>query len=197
MIPNVRSILSGYSAKQFLVRVAEEYIWWILRSLPGYEGVMLRYLFLKCTTKRLAGFCWISQGCTIANSHSLSIGKGFCINRNVMIDAIGGMEIGDDANIGPNCVLLSHEHSMLTKGSYVSQQAYRRKPIRIGSGVWIGANCFIKAGVSIGDAAVVGACSNVVGDVPDNGRVIGSPARPYVAAMRDLLAGSERGPSNP
>ena len=197
MTPNVKHILSGYSARQFIVRVAEEYLWWILRSLPGYEGVFLRYLFLRCTTKRLAGFCWISQGCTIVNSHALSIGKNFCTNRNVLIDAIGGIDIGDDANIGPNCVLLSHEHSMLTKESYASPRAYRRKPIRIGSGVWIGANCFIKAGVSIGNAAVVGACSNVVSDVPDNGRVIGSPARPYVAAMRELLAPKEQMPPKP
>lgn len=195
MIPNVRHILSGYSAKQFLVRVAEEYLWWILRSLPGYEGVVLRYLFLKCTTKRLAGFCWISQGCTIANSHTLSIGKNFCTNRNVLIDAIGGIEIGDDANIGPNCVLLAHEHSMLTKASYASEQAYRRKPINIGSGVWIGANCFIKAGVTIGDKAVVGACSNVIADVPRNGRVIGCPARPYADVMREFLAQTETGSS--
>jgi acetyltransferase-like isoleucine patch superfamily enzyme len=83
---------------------------------------------------------------------------------------------------------------MLTKESYASPRAYRRKPIKIGTGVWIGANCFIKAGVSIGNAAVVGACSNVVSDVPDNGRVIGSPARPYVAAMRDLLAPKEQMP---
>ncbi len=194
MTPDVRHILSGYSAKQFLVRVAEEYLWWLLRSLPGYEGVFLRYLFLKCTTKSLAGFCWISPGCTLANSHSLTIGANFCTNRNVLIDAIGGISIGDDVNIGPNCVLLSHEHSMLTHGSYASRQAYRRKPITIGSGAWIGANCFVKAGISIGNAAVVGACSNVVTNVPDNGRVIGSPARPYVKAMRDLLARGEQGP---
>lgn len=195
MIPNVRHILSGYTAKQFLVRVAEEYLWWIIRSFPGYEGVVLRYLFLKCTTKRLAGFCWISQGCAIANSHGLSIGKNFATNRNVLIDAIGGIEIGDSTGIGPNCVLLAHQHSMLTSENYANKQAYRRKPIKIGSGVWISSNCFISAGVTIGDRAVVGACSNVVSDVPDNGRVIGSPAQPYVAAMRDLLAQKGQGPS--
>jgi acetyltransferase-like isoleucine patch superfamily enzyme len=188
VIPDSKRILSGYTVKQFLVRLAEEYLWWIIRSLPGYEGVWLRYLFLKCTTKRLAGFCWISQGCTISNSHGLSIGKNFATNRNVLIDAIGGIEIGDSSGIGPNCVLLSHEHSMLTKESYTHKQTYRRKPISIGSGVWISSNCFIKAGVTIGDNAVVGACSSVIADVPSNGRVIGSPARPYSDALREFLA---------
>jgi len=195
LIPDTKRILSGYTAKQFLVRVAEEYLWWIIRSFPGYEGVFLRYLFLKCTTKRLAGFCWISQGCTIYNSHGLSIGKDFATNRNVLIDAIGGIEIGDSTGIGPNCVLLAHEHSMLTKESYASTKAYRRKPIKIGSGVWISSNSFIKAGVTIGDNAVIGACSNVIADVPSNGRVIGSPARPYTDAMRQFLAPTDTGSS--
>jgi acetyltransferase-like isoleucine patch superfamily enzyme len=179
--------------KQLLVRVAEEYLWWIIRSLPGYEGVVLRYLFLKCTTRRLAGFCWISQGCTVSNSYALSIGKNFATNRNVLIDAIGSIEIGDNTGIGPNCVLLSHEHSMMTKGNYASERAYKRKPIKIGSGVWISSNCFIKAGVTIGDNAVVGACSNVITDVPENGRVIGSPARPYAQVMREFLSQAESG----
>jgi acetyltransferase-like isoleucine patch superfamily enzyme len=188
----VRRILSTYSAKHLLVRIAEEYLWWILRSLPGIEGVGLRYLFLKCTAKELRGFCWISQGCTIVNSHGLRIGQNFATNRNVMIDAIGGIEIGDNTGIGPNCVLISQEHSMLRAGDYFSEHAYKRRPISIGSNVWIGSNCFIKAGVTIGDHAVIGACSNVIADVPANARVIGSPARPYTAAVRQLMA-----PSNP
>jgi acetyltransferase-like isoleucine patch superfamily enzyme len=188
VIPNFRGILAGYSAKQFLIRLAEEYLWWLIRSWPGFEGVVFRYLFLKCTARRLDGFCWISQGCTISNSFGLSIGKNFAINRHVIIDGLGGIEIGDDVGIGPNTVILSQDHSMLTKESYGGKDAYRRKPIYLGPGVWIGANCFIRAGISIGEAAVVGACSNVIADVPKNGRVIGSPARPYATVMREFLA---------
>jgi acetyltransferase-like isoleucine patch superfamily enzyme len=79
---------------------------------------------------------------------------------------------------------------MLNEQGHFGEEAYRRRPIRIGSNVWIGSNCYIKAGVTIGDNAVVGACSSVVSDVPANGRVIGVPARPYVQAMRDLLTRS-------
>jgi acetyltransferase-like isoleucine patch superfamily enzyme len=190
MLVGVRRILSGYSLKQLLVRLAEEYIWWILRSLPGFEGVFLRYLFLKCTTRELRGFCWISQGCTIVNSHGLRAGRNFSTNRNVLIDAVGGVEVGDNTGIGPNCVLISQEHSMLTRDDYFGERGYRKRKITLGSNVWIGSNCFIKAGITIGDHAVVGACSNVITDVPANGRVIGSPARPYAAALRQLLSPS-------
>jgi acetyltransferase-like isoleucine patch superfamily enzyme len=187
MLSGIRHVLAGYSFKQFAVRFAEEYLWWLIRSLPGFEGVFLRYLFLKCTTKRLDGFCWISQGCSIANSSGMSIGKKFATNRNVLLDGLGGIEIGDNVGIGPNTVIIAQEHSMLAPDHYFGTAAVKKKPIRIGSDVWIGSNCFIKAGITIGDKAVVAACSNVIADVPPNGRVIGSPARPYTDALRDLL----------
>jgi len=190
MLANVRDILAGYTWKQILVRGAEEYFWWIIRSLPGFEGVVLRYLFLKATTKRLDGFCWIGQGCTISNSYGLSVGKNFTTNRNVIIDAIGGIEIGDGTGVGPNSVILSHEHNMMGR-LYTEKSSYRRRPIKIGAGVWISSNCFIKAGVTIGDYAVIGACSNVITDVPQDARVIGSPARSYFQAMRELLKQEE------
>jgi acetyltransferase-like isoleucine patch superfamily enzyme len=186
MLSNIRRRLADYTVRQLMVRVAEEYLWWLIRSLPGFGGVWLRYLFLKICTKRLDGFCWISQGCHFVNTYNLSVGTGFAVNRNVLLDAVGGIEIGDRTGIGPNTVLIAQEHNMLTK-DYVSETAHRLRPIRLGSGVWIGSNCFVIAGVTIGDRAVVGACSAVLTDVPPDGRVVGSPARSYTGAMRDLL----------
>jgi len=196
MLVDFKGILAGYTLRQFLVRVAEEYLWWIIRSWPGFEGVFMRHLFLKLTTKRLEGFCWIAQGCSIVNSYNLSIGKNFATSRNVMIDALGGIEIADECGIGPNSVILSHEHRMISPGGHFDPAARRRRPIMIGSRVWIGANCFIKAGISIGDDAIIGACSNVIADVPAKGRVIGSPARPYFDTIREIAKksrGADRG----
>ena len=51
------------------------------------------------------------------------------------------------------------------------------KPVMIGNDVWIGEACFISAGVTIGDGAVVGAHSIVTRDVEPYSIVAGSPAR--------------------
>ncbi len=51
------------------------------------------------------------------------------------------------------------------------------KPCKIGNDVWLGYNVFIKQGVTIGDGAIVGACSVVVKDVPPYAIVAGTPAR--------------------
>ena len=190
MFRNILNISRKYTFNQLLVRFAEEYIWWIIKSWPGVEGVTFRYIFLKCTTRKIDGFCWISKGCTIVNSFGLSIGKNFAVNTNVLIDGIGGIFIGDNSGIGPNSVLISQEHKMLSKYGFVGGESYRNsrtKPIQLGSDVWIGANCFIKAGVEIGNNSVVGACSNVLTDLPEDSKVIGSPARPYFQVMREFF----------
>ena len=51
------------------------------------------------------------------------------------------------------------------------------KPVAIGDDVWIGGNCTILPGVTIGNNVVVAAGAVVTKDVPDNCVVAGVPAR--------------------
>ncbi len=50
-------------------------------------------------------------------------------------------------------------------------------PIKIGADAWIGFNATILSGVTIGNGAIVGACSVVRNDVPAYAIVAGNPAR--------------------
>ena len=63
--------------------------------------------------------------------------------------------------------------------SIVSEQTLPRNSQRttIGNDVWIGAKAFVRRGISIGDGAIVGACSAVVADVDPYTIVGGTPAR--------------------
>ncbi len=51
------------------------------------------------------------------------------------------------------------------------------KNVIIGNNVWIGANCIIMPGVSIGDGSVITAGSVVIKDIPSKCLAGGNPAK--------------------
>lgn len=91
----------------------------------------------------------------------LSIGDHCFFNINASITALEKVEIGSYCKFGNNLVIVDHDHD--TKGT---GEEFPAKPIRIGNHVWVGANCVILKGVTIGDGAVIAAGSIVRKDVP-------------------------------
>ncbi len=84
------------------------------------------------------------------------------------------IEVGDDCLFayGVNVITAGHDYN-----APLMRKKIVRKPVRIGSNVWIGVNALILPGVTINDGAVVGAGAVVTKDVSENAIVIGSPAR--------------------
>lgn len=95
-----------------------------------------------------------------AKNGNLTIGKHVYINRNTMIVCRYKIDIGQGTTIGPNVVIYDHDHDLQSKGNL------KTAPVIIGNNVWIGANCSIIKGVSIGDNAVIAAGTIVTKDVP-------------------------------
>lgn len=113
----------------------------------------------------------VCPGCHIivAKKATLKLGSGY-INRNSKIKCFNTIEIGEDVAISENCTLWDSDvHTM--------QKNYTKKPIRIGNHVWIGTNCVILKGVTIGDGAVIAAGSVVNKDIPPRVLAAGVPAK--------------------
>jgi acetyltransferase-like isoleucine patch superfamily enzyme len=108
---------------------------------------------------------------------SIVIGNHVFIGRGVEFNVQGRVEIGDDAGIGAGCVLADHNHSTAIEGSRMRDQTMEIAPIIIGRDVIVGVNSVILRGVRIGDGAVVGAGSVVVGTVPPGEIWVGNPAK--------------------
>ena len=104
---------------------------------------------------------------------NIHIGSRVFINSGCKFQDQGGIYIGDGALIGHNATLATLNHGMLPeeRGDLIP------RPIRIGKNVWIGSDCTILPGVTIGDNAVIGAGSVVTKDVPENMVAVGSPAK--------------------
>lgn len=104
------------------------------------------------------------------NTH---IGKRVFINSCCHFQDQGGIFIGDGCLIG-HCVVLAtlnHDHDP------ANRQNLHHAPIRIGNGVWIGANVVVTAGVTIGDNAIIAAGAVVTKDVPADMIAGGIPAK--------------------
>lgn len=130
----------------------------------------------------------------------VSIGKCSLVHGAwIICDA--SVEIGDYALISWNVVLMdstrasseaAHRRRELTE---LAARSWRRpvaaspaRPIRIGRNVWIGFDCCVLPGVSIGDDSVIGARSVVTADVPARTVVAGNPARVIRSLEPDELA---------
>ena len=90
----------------------------------------------------------------------------------------GSVTIGSYVMMGPECVLLSHNHRFDRLDIPMCQQGFsEEQPIHIGNDVWIGTRAIILPGVTVGDHSVVGAGAVVTKDVPPYAIVAGVPAR--------------------
>lgn len=96
------------------------------------------------------------------------------INREVKIICNKEITIGTGTIIAMGTVIRDNDG-----GSHKlhNDEYENRKSVHIGKHVWIGENCFIMKGVTIGDGAVIGACSVVTRNIPAQALAVGNPAK--------------------
>ena len=106
------------------------------------------------------------------------IGDGSEINCVSIVARSQKIEIGKHVMIAPNCIITDsdfHAHWPCESRS-VDPGYCLDKPVTIKDYAWIGMNCIILKGVTIGVGAIVGAGSVVTHDVPDYCVACGNPA---------------------
>lgn len=86
------------------------------------------------------------------------------------------ISIGNNCYITANCQFITHDGGTLILRKEVPDLELTA-PITIGNDVYIGLNTTILAGSKIGNRCIIGACSLVKGDFPDNSVIAGVPAK--------------------
>ncbi|MBC7912746.1 MAG: acyltransferase [Pyrinomonadaceae bacterium] len=124
----------------------------------------------------LGDYSSIEDFCTINNGvGDVIIGNKSIIGIGNVI--IGPVTIGDNVMLAQNIVVSGLNHGYQDITIPPKDQPVTTKPITIRDNVWIGANCVITAGVSIGKHSVIGAGSVVTKNIPEYVVAAGNPAR--------------------
>jgi len=116
--------------------------------------------------------CKIGNGCRVAAY--VEIQRGVVIGDRCKVEAYAfipsGVTIEDEVFVGPH-VCFTNDRLPKAVGDW------EITPTLVKKGASIGANATIICGVTIGRNAMVGAGAVVTKDVPDNGVVVGCPAK--------------------
>jgi putative colanic acid biosynthesis acetyltransferase WcaF len=128
--------------------------------------------------------------CAVLRLFGAQIGRGVIIKPRVNIYFPWKLSVGDFAWIGEEVFILNFEPVTIGAHACVSQRAflctgnhdyrkpdmpYRNAPIIVEDGAWIGAQCFVGPGVTVGNEAVITAGSIVARSQPHRKVCGGNP----------------------
>ena len=115
--------------------------------------------------------CYIGEQTRIWSAAAITIGDRVLIAHNVNIH---------DSNSHSTNAYTRHLHfkHIITRGHPKNSDSdIVAAPVSIGNDAWLGFNTTVLKGVTIGERAIVAACSVVTRDVPADAMVAGNPAR--------------------
>jgi acetyltransferase-like isoleucine patch superfamily enzyme len=139
--------------------------------------------------------CRVRERAKILAPEKLVLGKDVWIGEGAMLDAQGGLWIGDNTQIGLNALIWSHTshlQAILGKTGSANKDGIQYKETRIGRNCFIGSMAVIAPGLTIGNRAIISPLTFVERDVAD-GEVVNGQAQlrelvDRVAKLERLLA---------
>lgn len=137
-------------------------------------------------------FIWGGQG--------VKIGDLCDIQPHVTVWGGGSLEVGDRVSIGPGTVLLtavySHEEGLrMVDGLEDGAAKALYGTLKVGSDVYIGANCTLMPDITIGEGAILGAGSFINKDCEPWGIYVGSPAKKIAVRPRPKVLATRAPPA--
>lgn len=117
------------------------------------------------------------------------MGDYIALGDGVQIYNLADISIGSNTVISQGSYLCTASHDYTDASFPLYAEA-----IVIGSSVWIAANVFVHPGITVGEGAVVGACSVVTKDVPEWMVFAGNPCRPLKARVVRSATGENAAP---
>jgi acetyltransferase-like isoleucine patch superfamily enzyme len=131
----------------------------------GNNVTILRNSIIECT----GNIKNIGEGLTIGNHVGIA--------QNCFIQVRGKVNIGDYVIFGPYVKLFSENHDFKDTSVPIVYQGETRLPVTVENNVWLGTNCTILGGVTIGEGSIIAAGAIVNKDIPPYSIAAGIPAK--------------------
>jgi acetyltransferase-like isoleucine patch superfamily enzyme len=110
-------------------------------------------------------------------SNSVIIVGDNCRLNGTIIHCNERIEIGKNCLFGPGTVILDNDSHQVVRGFTERRKIPISRPVSINDNVWIGMNCTILKGVTIGENSIVAAGSIITKSIPENSLYGGNPAK--------------------
>jgi len=166
------SYTSPWTASQRVKMVLWEYCWLLFCSWTPKPANRWRVGWLRLFGAHMHGRPFVHQRARIQIPWNLTMHDRAALGDRTNAYTLGPIEIGEHATVAQEAYLCTGTHAFDQPAKNLITA-----PIYIGAHAFIGARAFVMLGVTVGERAVVGACSVVTKNVAPYATVKGNPAK--------------------
>ena len=163
---------SPWSGNQRFLRVLWEFCWTVFCAWTPKPLNEWRLFWLRVFDARIHGTPFVHQRARIAIPWNLTLHDRACLGDRANAYTLGEIEIGARATVAQEAYLSTGSHDFS-----LPEMPLVTAKITIGDDAFIGARAFVLPGITIGARSVIGACSVVTRDVPENVIAAGNPCQ--------------------
>ena len=163
---------SPWPASQRVLRMLWEFCWVVFCAWTPKPLNEWRLFWLRVFDAKIHGKPFVHQRARILIPWNLTLHDRACLGDRANAYTLGEIEIGARATIAQEAYLSTGSHDFSQAGMPLVTAK-----ITIGEDAFVGARAFVLPGVTIGARSVIGACSVVTHDVPENVIAAGNPCK--------------------
>jgi maltose O-acetyltransferase len=164
--------VAGYRFREYVADVVRH------GAVPG----RIRMAALRAVGVEVGQGAQIAPGVRLRGAGRFALGAGSGINTDVLIDCNADVVLGRNVKIGPNCALITSDHSFGPPEDRCGPP--KARPIVIEDGVWLAVGVTVLPGVTIGAGSFLAPNTVVRVSVPPNTMW----AAPSARKIKDLPA---------
>ena len=163
---------SPWPPSQRVLRMLWEFCWVVFCAWTPKPLNEWRLFWLRVFDAKIHGKPFVHQRARILIPWNLTLHDRACLGDRANAYTLGEIEIGARATIAQEAYLSTGSHDFSQAGMPLVTAK-----ITVGEDAFVGARAFVLPGVTIGARSVIGACSVVTHDVPENVIAAGNPCK--------------------